>query len=223
MEVPVSEVARMRGVSPERVRALARSGQLRARRVGGHWLVDPADAARRARVSRPMSQRMAWAMCVVLSGHKPAGLDPSELSRLRARIGQLRSSDDPAPQVASWLSSRAPRLELSVHPGGVERLRDDARILPSGVSDPRAQLSAAQEVEGYVEPGELSELRRDYLLVQAERPNVVLHVADVAQAMGGGIGEEGPAPLGLVIADLADYGRPRENAQVRRLVAELPW
>lgn len=211
----------MRGVSPQRVRALARSGQLSARRVGGHWLLEPADAIRPARVSRPMSQRMAWAMCRMLSGDKALGLDPSEMSRLRARIAALRSSDNPAPQVASWLESRAPRVRLSVHPGGLARLREDPRLLLSGVSDPRSNLSAAQDAEGYVSPSDLQQLRRDYLLVDDARGNVVLHVADVAQAMKVDLDAEGLAPLGLVIADLADHDGPREHAQVRRLIAEL--
>jgi excisionase family DNA binding protein len=221
MELSIAEVARLRGVSSQRVRVLARSGRLRARRVGGQWLVDPADVALPARVSRPMSARMAWAMCRMLSRDEPGRIDPSEVSRIRSRIAALRASDNPAPQVSSWLERRAPRLRFSMDPGSVEQLRKDPRILLSGVSDPRAQLSAAGEVEGYVAPGDLRDVRRAYLLVEGGEANVIVHVADVPGLMGVDAGAGGRAPLGLVIADLADHHGPREDAQVRRLLSGL--
>jgi hypothetical protein len=164
---------------------------------------------------------MAWAMCRMLSHDEPSGLDPREVSRLRSHIAALKASDNPAPQVSSWLERRAPRLRFSVDPGSVERLRQDPRILLSGVSDPRAQLSAAGEVEGYVAPRDLRDLQHAYLLVEGAEANVIVHVADVSGLMGVDAGAGTRAPLGLVIADLADHHGPREDAQVRRLLAGL--
>jgi hypothetical protein len=106
-----------------------------------------------------------------------------------------------------------------MHSGALERLRDDPRIVLSGVSDPRAHLSVAQEFEGYVAPDHLRSLRRDYLLAKGGSGNVILHVADLVQVMGFASGVGVLAPLGLVIADLADHHGPREDAQVRRLIA----
>ena len=92
----------------------------------------------------------------------------------------------------------------------VRSIAADARFVLSGISDPRARLSSNGEFEGYVKGNDLAALTQDFLLVPSSQPNVLLHVVDHA------IGS--PAPLGLVIADLADRNSPREDAQVARLL-----
>ncbi len=210
MEVSVADVARARGVSERRVLQMVHSGELDARRVGGRWLIDERELGRRRRLGRPMGARMAWALIAALSGEEARGLDPVERSRLRERLARLAASPEPAALLSSWLRERAEARRLSAPAGTVRDLLTDARVVPSGISDPRSGLSASDQAEGYVHPSDITSIVRDYLLIPSGDPNVWLRVAEV------GPGRE--APLGLVIADLADHNGPREDAQVRRLV-----
>ena len=93
----------------------------------------------------------------------------------------------------------------------IRELLDDARFVRSGISDPRSGLSSGREAEGYVRSSEFEALVREYLLLPSSDPNVFLRVADAPLAR--------EAPLGAVIADLADHNGPREDARVRRLLA----
>ena len=85
-----------------------------------------------------------------------------------------------------------------------------ATTASTGINDPRARLSSSGEFEGYVMGNDLAALTRDFLPVPSSQPNVLLHVVDHA------IGS--PAPLGVVIADLAARHSPRAEARVARLL-----
>ena len=109
---------------------------------------------------------------------------------------------------------RGPRGWSSVQVrADVADLLEDSRLMPSGIADPRAGISASGVVEGYVSPAAVDDLIRDYLLVESERPNVWLHVADIPSDASGRV------PLGFVIADLLDHGGPRERSQAANLLA----
>ena len=214
MEVSVTDIARARGVSARRVLQLIREGEIVARQVGGRWLIDERELNRRPRLGRPMSTRMAWAFVSLLSGEDPGGLDPAESARLKARIAKLRDATEPAALLSSWLRARGDLQKLRIPDLAIPELAGDARLLLSGVSDPRSGLSATHQVEGYARPEDVVGLERDHLLIPSIEPNVYLHIADVA------LGPD--VPLGLVIADLADHNGPREDAQVRRLLGAWP-
>ena len=108
-----------------------------------------------------------------------------------------------------WRPGCAGELSGS-EPGSIDDLRQDPRVVLSGVSDPRSGLSAAHQVEAYVQPPDLDAVVKDHLLIPAAVPSVFLHVTDHQV--------NAPVPLGLVLADLADHGGPREDAQVERIL-----
>lgn len=206
------EAAGRLAVSPRRVRQLLEDGKLRGRRISGRWVIDLADLRREAPVARPMSSRNAWGLIDVLDGRRPAGLESFEVSRLRRKARRLRDHPEPARLLRAWLSARAQRLELHGSAKAMERLRDDRRVVLSGMSDPRSGLSAARQVEGYVAADDMWSLRRDLLLVDQGEVNVVLHVVDRELPL--------PVPAALVAADLVQVGGPREDAAARRLIRE---
>jgi hypothetical protein len=113
----------------------------------------------------------------------------------------------------SWLPQRATLLRLAAPPSDLKELLDDARVVPSGISDLRSGMSAGQEVEGYVHPGDVAVLMAEHLMADVNPENVWLHIVDRPVPR--------PAPLGLVIADLADHDGPREDARVRDLLARI--
>lgn len=211
MDVSVPEAAGLMGVSVARARRLAAEGRVRARMVGGRWLVDAASLPSAPRRSRPMSPRMAWALVVLSDGGKPDWVEPRESYRLRRALERLAADDEPEMLLRSWLASRAERRQLSA--ADVSGLRSDARVVLSGLSDARAGLSAAGDVEGYVQAGDADAVIRDHLLIDAgPSADVVLHVSPLLP--------EVPVPLLLVIADLADHDGPRELARARELIGD---
>src|SRR5690554_5613159 len=159
MDVGVPEAARLMGVSVARARRLAAEGRLRARLVGGRWLVDAASLPSAPRRSRPMSPRMAWALVVLSDGGRPDWVEPREVYRLRQALDRLAADDEPEVLLRSWLASRAERRRFSAP--APQALRSDARVVPSGLSDERAGLSAAGDVEGYVQAGDIGVVIRD--------------------------------------------------------------
>jgi hypothetical protein len=92
----------------------------------------------------------------------------------------------------------------------VNELLKDPRLIPSGISDARSEMSAGRQVEGYVRPGDVEQLMVDHLMAAVNPANVWIHIVDHPLPR--------PAPLGLVIADLADHDRAREDARVAELL-----
>ena len=215
MEVSVGEVADRLGVSPRRVRERIELGDLEARRVGRSWVVDESQIARSRRVSRPMSVRVAWAFLDLLAGGRAESVSQPERSRLQRKQEQLVSSVDDGPAlVRSWLRRRAMPLWLSAPTSDLEDLRQDNRLVLSGVSDARSGISAAEVVEAYVNRRNLAAVQSEYLLSLRGRHNVLLHVMDVPMPSD-------PVPLPVLIADLADHDGPRESAAAAALIRHL--
>ena len=211
MDVSVPEAAQMMGVSVARARRLAADGRVRGRLVGGRWLVDAASLPSAPRRSRPMSPRMAWALVVLSDGGRPDWVEPRESYRLRRALERLAADDAPELLLRSWLASRAARRRLSAADGPA--LRSDGRVVLSGLSDERAGLSAAGDVEGYVLAGDADAVIGDHLLIDAgQSADVVLHVSPLLP--------EVPVPLLLVAADLAEHDGPRELARARELIGD---
>lgn len=68
---------------------------------------------------------------------------------------------------------------------------------------------------GYIHPENVSAFMADYLLldtaiVEGTEANTVLHVSPVQL--------QTPVPVGVVMADLADYGGSRETARIEALL-----
>jgi excisionase family DNA binding protein len=212
VEIGVKEVAAYLGVSERRVRQLIDAGALPARRVAGRLLVEEAGIPRSRPVARPMSPRIAWALIHLLSDELVRDISDRELSRLEEKCRTLLASPRPAVLLRSWLRSRAQLLRVAVSPSDLEGLLQDPRLVPSGISDDRSEMSAGREAEAYVRPGDVEQITADHLMAVVNPANVWLHVVDRPLAR--------PVPLGLVIADLADHDRAREDARVIELLGE---
>src|SRR6266700_4080966 len=70
--LPVSDAAEALGLDPSRVRALAASGELDARKLGGVWLIDRSSIEQRREhpspPGRPLSASNAWRVLLLASG-----------------------------------------------------------------------------------------------------------------------------------------------------------
>lgn len=213
MEIGVKEVAAQLGVTERRVRQLIEAGALPARRVAGRLLIEEARIPRSRPVTRPMSPRIAWAFINLLSGEPAPGISDRELLRLDAKLLALLGSPHPEVLLRSWLRRRAQLVRLAVSPSEVDDLLSDPRLVPSGMSDARSEMSAGREVEGYVRSSDVGQLMADHLMAAVRPANVWVHVADRPLPR--------PAPLGLVIADLADHDGAREDARVSELLDSI--
>lgn len=215
MPYGVAEYAEKLGVSRAAAYKRVRGGGISAYRIGSQWVVPDQALAAPKPAARPMSAANAVSLLVSLSGAEVDVRDPVVRRRIAGKAGQVRAGDVDLQRLWSWVRSRAPRLALSASPVDVSELLDDPRLVRSGIADPRAGLVASGIAEGYVAPANADDLVRDYLLVESDRPNVWLHVADVA------VDESGRIPIGFVVADLLDHAGPREVGQAESLLAEL--
>ena len=222
MEVSVQEAAQRLSVSRERVRALAVSGHIPARKLGRDWAIDvdrvgPRDFGRRGR-GRPLSARSSWAILDMLAGKQSEGLSRSERIRARGRLAAIADS------ASGDLSARAEVSRYVVHRGLSERLANDSRLVLGGVSAAshyRADLVALEEVEGYVRAEDLARLISDYALVPPSagvRANVLLRVPAPGWPFDEG---EQIASRAIVAVDLIDAGDERSVRAGRKLLAGL--
>lgn len=211
-EMSVAQAAEAAGLSRSRVNALVRSGRLPARRIGNQDVITDPNVllSMPRRPGRPMSARMAWGLLLIADGERPDWLSPGDVYRLRKHLDRLRH--DPAPELLlqALVVKRAGRLPL--HGPEPRRLFDDADAVPSGISDPRAGLSAGSGVEAYVHADDLRSVVRRHLLVEPQgggRPNVWLHSSAFVP----------PSSVRLqVAADLAEHGGSRERSRSRELI-----
>ncbi|MFC5503124.1 helix-turn-helix domain-containing protein [Lysinimonas soli] len=216
MQLSVSEFAEARGVSRQRALALISAGQVKAQRVGRSWVIDQQEVNRRAARGRPLSARMAELIIHAMSGDVPERLDPQERFFLGKYVDRLRRDESPLELLHSWLRSRQIRVvDVGANPADIPEIAADRRAVASGISDPRAGMSAAREFEGYIEAADLERFLRDNLLVESASLNVRLHVVGRKPA--------DPVPLGLIIADLADWNRPREDGRALDLMRGVSW
>lgn len=208
--IGVREAAERLSITPRRVLQRIEDGTLPSVRVGNQWAIDPAHLPlAQARSSRALSVRMAWGLLDLLDGGEP-DVAATERKRLHAYAARLRDAVDPAALLRAWMSSRAERLEYRAAAADLDDLRDDDRLLRSGVSAEDSFI-VSPVAEAYVRERDLEELVDDYFLVPATRPdgNVVLHVAP-----------EIPARITwpIMAADLAEHLGSRESARVTELV-----
>lgn len=209
----VKEYAARQDISVGRVHQLIHTGAIHAEKIGSSWVIDELELRRQPALSRPLSTANSWSFISLVSGVEPENVDAKTRWRLGRMCEALFENDEPARFLASWLRERAPVLALHVNPTDLAELRSDERVILSGISDDRAGLSSEHEVEAYVDPSLSQQLIGEYLLVGAKIPNVWLHLARVE------VDVQGRAPLGLVLADLADHAGPRESQRVKELLS----
>ncbi|MBI2684328.1 MAG: helix-turn-helix domain-containing protein [Actinobacteria bacterium] len=93
VQVSVRQAAQRLSISPQRVRALAATGRIPARKVGRDWVVDLARLSLHDRENhgpgRPLSARSCWAILDLFDGKQPVGLSRSEHLRARTRAESL--------------------------------------------------------------------------------------------------------------------------------------
>lgn len=216
MDLSVADFAHERGISRQRALALIHSGQIDARRIGRAWVIDQRELNRRVREGRPLSGRMSEIVIDVISGRPRPDLSSQDRFFASRYLDRLRSSDSPASLIHSWMKSRHVEvIDVAANLVDLAQLAQDNRVLPSGVSDERAEISSAHEFEGYVASADIDAVVSENLLVPSRSPNVRLHVVNVLPRR--------PIALGFVIADLADWNRPREDARLVELLKGAPW
>jgi excisionase family DNA binding protein len=214
MMMGVSEFASQLGISPGRVRQLISAKRITATKSGGTWLIDQNQLKLRALSSRPMSKSIATNFIYLLSDMDWGdNLQPSERSRIKDYLSELKSNDNPAALLAAWLKAFRTQHELHINPIDINSLRVDKMVVPSGVSDKRSGFSQSEFFEGYIENKNLKDIKRKYLMVESDSPNVILRTSS--------INLDKPIPVGLLLADLADHNQPREDKQVKILVRAI--
>jgi excisionase family DNA binding protein len=214
MMMGVSEFASQLGISPGRVRQLISAKRITATKSGGTWLIDQNQLKLRALSSRPMSKPIATNFIYLLSDMDWGdNLQPSERSRINDYLSELKSNDNPAALLAAWLKAFRTQHKLHINPIDINSLRVDKRVVPSGVSDKRSGFSQSEFFEGYIENKNLKDIKRKYLMVESDSPNVILRTSS--------INLDKPIPVGLLLADLADHNQPREDKQVKILVRAI--
>jgi hypothetical protein len=211
MQLSITEFALARGVSRQRALALVSSGLVAARRVGHSWIIEESELRRRTADRRPLSLRVSVWLFDSISVVDSAGLNAQERFFVGKHLNELRRAGDPLRLLYGWLRTRQFRVvDVAANPADLLAFRVDVRVVPSGTSDARAGLSSSGEFEGYVQADDLDGLLRDCLLVSSATTNVRLHVVTNSPSR--------PAPVGLVIADLVDWNRPREDGRALDLL-----
>jgi excisionase family DNA binding protein len=184
MELTTRETAQRLNVHQSRVRALVRSGALRARRVGSQWLVDADSLDRHAALisghatGRSMSPRIAWATAALVDGMAD-GLVATERYRLRRRLTDTSPSVE---TVQRWLLHRAADITgYRVGERDIPAVLADAAVVATGVSaasDYGLGLGTGGFGDAYVTTQVRDRLVRDYSLIPSSQGNLRLRVDD---------------------------------------------
>lgn len=172
-------------------------------------------AERPRAVGRPLSPRNALGLLFELSGEPAAWLDRVA----RWKVLRAQAAGDPDLLVAR-ARRRARRLECRAHPSDLPRLLAEQGVVRSGVSaagELAIDLVGPGVVELYANGARVRELVQRYALVPSDDPNVILHVAEVPEALKG----RQVMPLGVAVVDLLESGEPRAVAAARRAWGRL--
>lgn len=220
--VAIPDAARILGLSPARVRAMAVNGRLPGVKIGDRWLIERSAVERRlsqgASSGRPYAPHNAWALLLLASGEVVDGLDPSVRSRLR-RAMELEGLQKLAPR----LSRRAEVKRFSAHPGEVSYVLEDPVLVRSGISASGAHgfdLVSGGEVDGYLPESKLKQFAQSHALSPSgPEGNVCLRLVP---AKAWHLLQGAPmAPIAAVAIDLAEDLDPRSNKAGRDALRDL--
>lgn len=215
----VSEAAAELGISPQRIRALAQSGQIQADRVGGHWVIrdDSLSSPRDRAPGRPLSAANAWALLALLEGESPGWVHPSVRSRLRKR---LKDSD----WLARALVRSEPRANVNrwrLLPSDFSKIRASFPIVRSGLSAAGAALDLFSDegpLDAYVSQRALAEIANQFKpLESSNEPNAFLRVPSHSWPLE----HEGQVPIAVAAADLLSDEDPRVSRAARNVLVHL--
>lgn len=216
-ELSVPEAAEQLGLSEQRIRAMAQSGQLSARKVGYRWLINLDRSERRSKGGRPLSAANAWALLALLNGESPTWVDPSVRSRLKQR---LRDVD----WLHTALAHSKPRARIHtwrVLPGDLDTLPMKFPLVYSGnsIEDPELDVfPSGRQIDAYIDERSLGALQRRYRPEQEPaNPNLILRVPSHNWILK----HEAGAPRPVIAADLLQSHDPRAARAARRLLAQL--
>lgn len=215
--VDVAKAASELEVSPRRVRQLIAEGQLAADRIGRSWAIEGSDLERvkLGSAGRPWSAASAWAVLRLAAGADSPGMSALERSRARRRL-----ADHGLVGLVDRLRSRSERKQMNAHPSALERIHRDAATVRGGVSaldDHDVDLIVSDAAEVYVKASAASDLiDRHALEVDAERPNIIVHVVD--DDVWPFDDAERVAPWPVVAIDLIDAHDERSQRAGRELI-----
>ncbi|HEX8306216.1 MAG TPA: helix-turn-helix domain-containing protein [Jatrophihabitans sp.] len=238
MSVP--EAAAELGVSVARIRQRIDEGSLVAEKVGGRWLVDLASSgsADRPQRGRPVHPEAVWYSLLALQRAAQVDLPKIDLPKIDLPKIDLLSQDliaeakkiSPASRhravarlsaaitredhdaILSWLRNRGERRVYKAAMADLQPLRDDNRLLPSGLSHPDSGMSDPRVAEGYVAAADIHAVAADHWLERPsidERPNVFVHIVPALPSRIGAL---------LLAADLAEHEGPRERRRAHELL-----
>jgi len=219
----VTDAAQALGINESRVRALIAAEEMAAEKIGGRWLIDPAEVARRKReprrTGRPLSPVNAWAALLSASGEDvPAGLDPVSRWRIERSLGQVGLVG-----LHARLSGRGRALHYVALPGALRELRTTEDVVLTGSSAAghhKLELLGPETIDAYVPASGLDRIvRATALRVASPREaDVILRaVPDGAWMLRG----RKVAPIAAVGLDLADYPDSRSSRVGREVLARL--
>ena len=204
LNVSAREVAHRLNINAARARALARAGQLPARKIANRWFFDENALERRIRSEpkpgRSLEPANAWALLMLASGGSAPWVRSDVRSRLRRRLKEhsLR-------QALARASKRARTHYFAGADRARKRLLADPRFVRSGISAAAhygASLRSPRVLEGYLPAGDMNKLAYRYALqaVDERSADLVIHAVSGLWPFG----KERVAPRAVVAADLIE-------------------
>lgn len=212
-DISVADAAQLMSLSTTRVRQLVDEGQLRARKVGRMWLIDPTSMPLERPGGRPLSARLAWGTLLSACSRQVPWVDSRDKGRISARLKKMAGNPGPEYLSRALFPNRATRLEFMCPEPTTLSNEQDVRA--AGVFAPLSQMSSASFFEGYVRAEDLDYIKGQHLLTPAALGpgNVVLHVTQYLP--------EGDLPPSVIAADLSEHLGARELARARALWLEI--
>jgi excisionase family DNA binding protein len=236
-KMSVPEAAAELGVSVARIRQRIDEGSLVAEKVGGRWLVDLASSgsAERPQRGRPVHPESVWYSLLELQRVAHVELPKIDLPKIDllsqdlvdeakkissasrhravARLSAAIARED-HDAILSWLRNRGERRVYKAAMADLPSLRDDDRLLPSGLSHPDSGMSDPRVAEGYIAAGDINAVAADHWLERPsidDSPNVFVHIVPAL-----------PSRIGVLLlaADLAEHEGPRERRRAHELLNE---
>jgi excisionase family DNA binding protein len=222
------EAAEMLGVTPGRVHALAKAGELAYRMAGRTRLIDPVSvhrllATNRRRPGRPLAPVSAWAALLSDLGTKnwiqvtrTIGLSPQQRYNLKRLI--TRSSADDWDGLAK---ARARAYRVQTRPAYLDEILRWESVVRSGVSATAPHgldLIATDEGEGYTSEETWKLLQREFHLVPSSSGNLVLRVPAFHAPV---VLDREVMPIAVVAVDLLDSGDLRSRRTALQIIQRL--
>ncbi len=220
IHIVVADAADQLGVSPQRVRALLASGELRGERVGDVWLIDPDSLAnyrhvRQPRAGRALAPPTAWAALLTSFATdttselvKAFGIVGERRARLRAL--RARDVDD-----WRWLARRRATVNrYATRTTYLERLRGEPDLMPAGLSARRdiGIAAGAETFDAYVDATTAQRLVERYRLRPDNAGNVTLRSINLTASDQLAAIRQRQLPELVVAVDLYEDRDPRTAA-----------